>query len=215
MVEDTLHRYRVRYSKEPSLRFIGHLDLQRTWERTLRRANLPMAYTQGFHPHQRINLGAALPLGFSSECELIDIWLEEDAETNDLMSKIIRATPPGIDPHTVDEVALTSPSLQQRIQWAEYQVSLGSERYVGDVKAVVDDLLDLETVQRERRGKSYDLRPLIDGIEVGGTDGSVTLRMRLSAGQKGTGRPDEVLKALGFKPERAQITRTRLILSED
>jgi radical SAM-linked protein len=215
MTAETLHRFRVKYSKRPSLRFIGHLDLLRTWERTLRRANVSTAYTHGFHPHQRINLGVALPLGFSSECELIDLWLEEEVATSDLMSNITRALPPGIELHSIERVELDSPTLQQRIQWAEYQVSLGSERALGAVKADVDDLLDLGTIQRERRGKSYDLRPLIESIDVSGINESVTIRMRLSASQEGTGRPDEVLKALGFEPEKAQIARTRLILAEE
>lgn len=215
MTQETLHRFRVRYSKRPSLRFIGHLDLLRTWEWTLRRANVSMAYTHGFHPHQRINLGVALPLGFSSECELIDLWLDEEVETSDLMSNITRALPPGIKLHSIERVELDSPTLQQRIQWAEYQVNLGTERPLGAVKAIVDDLLDLGTIQRERRGKSYDLRPLIDNIDIGEDDGSVTMRMRLAASQEGTGRPDEVLKALGFNSEQAQIIRTRLILAEE
>jgi radical SAM-linked protein len=174
-----------------------------------------MAYTQGFHPHQRINMGVALPLGFSSECELIDLWLEEEVEGSDLISNITGALPPGIELHSIERVELDSPSLQQMIQCAEYQVNLGSERPLDAVKANVGDLLDLGTIQRERRGKSYDLRPLIGSIDVSGINESVTIKMRLSASQEGTGRPDEVLKALGIEPEKVQITRTRLILVEE
>ena len=215
MVEPTTYRYRVTYSKGPSLRFIGHLDLLRTWERTLRRAKVPMAYTKGFHPHQRINMGVALPLGFSSECEILDLWMEEEVEASDLLSQIIEAIPPGIELHSIEKVASASPTLQKRIQLAEYEVGLGSDMSSGDVTAVVVDLLRQETIVRERRGKAYDLRPLIDSIEVGGVDRDITLRMRLAASQEGTGRPDEVLRALGIKPESAQIARTRLILSEE
>jgi radical SAM-linked protein len=215
MDKETLNRFRIIYSKKPLLRFIGHLDLLRTWERTLRRAQVPMAYTQGFHPHQRINLGVALPLGFSSECELIDLWLEGEVELNDLIREIGLATPPGIRLHSIEQIELGSPTLQQIIQRAEYQVRLGSEKPLGAVETMVDDLLDLGEIRRERRGKVYDLRPLIESIDVIEGDGSVLLRMRLSAGQEGTGRPDEVLRALGFEPEKAQIVRTRLILTEE
>ena len=64
------YRYRMVFSKMQPLRYIGHLDLMRAWEHTFRRANVPIAYTQGYHPHPRVNLGAALPLGFTSECEI-------------------------------------------------------------------------------------------------------------------------------------------------
>ena len=77
------------------MKFTGHLDLFRTWERTIREG-LPayFAYTQGFRPHPRLNLAAALPLGFTSDCELIDIWLEYDMELDQIKSALIHAAPP-------------------------------------------------------------------------------------------------------------------------
>jgi radical SAM-linked protein len=215
MPEDKLHRYRIRYSKGPLLRFIGHLDLLRTWERILRRAKVPIAYTQGFHPHPRINLGVALPLGFSSECELIDLWVEPEINSTELSSTIVDAKPPGIELHSVEEVDSSSPSLQLSIEYAEYQVAFEPGRPKEKVESSVEDLLAQTSHLRERRGKSYDLRPLINSITVSGNNGSITLKMRLSANQEGTGRPDEVLRALGFEPEKAQIIRTRLILTEE
>ena len=214
MPEDKLHRYRIRYSKGPLLRFIGHLDLLRTWERTLRRAKVPIAYTQGFHPHPRINLGVALPLGFSSECELIDLWVETEISPTVLCSTITEALPPGLEPHSIDEVDLSSPSLQLSIEWAEYQVAFEPGLPKENVESGVEDLLSQVSHLRERRGKSYDLRPLVNSITVSGNNVSITLRMRLSASQEGTGRPDEVLRALGFEPEKAKIIRTSLILTE-
>jgi radical SAM-linked protein len=214
MVEDTLNRFRIRYSKTQLLRFIGHLDMLRTWERTLRRAQIPMAYSQGFHPHQRINLGIALPLGFSSDCELIDLWLKEEVGMDELLPAIAKAIPPGIKLHNIERVDLSSPSLQQEIQYAEYRVRLGPDRSSQVVREAVSDLLNQVTVKRERRGKTYDIRPLIESIEVAEGDDGVELQMRLSANQKGTGRPDEVLRALGYEPEQAQIARTRLFMKE-
>lgn len=213
MRDETLYRYRARYSKEPEIRFIGHLDLMRTWERTLRRAQIPVAYTEGFHPHQRINLGAALPLSFSSNCELIDFWLLEEFQTDDLSTKIINSLPPGITLHSMELVELEAPSLQKAIRGAEYQVELEATASPGDLVGVVEDLLSQGSIQRERRGKTYDLRPLIEGVQVNGEKGSPRLTMRLSAMEDGTGRPDEVLRALGLEPERARIERTRLILA--
>jgi radical SAM-linked protein len=215
MPDTTLYRYRAHYSKEPELRFISHLDLMRTWERTLRRAQIPVAYTEGFHPHQRINLGAALPLGFSSKCELIDIWLQEELQSEDLLTKIVKSLPPGIRLHTVEKVKLGAASLQKAVRWAEYLVKLQTQASAHDLKTAIEGLLSQDSIRRERRGKVYDLRPLIDNLHLSAENGTPTLTMRLSAVENGTGRPDEVVKALGFEPERSQIERTRLILVDD
>lgn len=214
MVEAQLHRFRIKYTKKPSLRFIGHLDMLRTWERSLRRARIPMAYSQGFHPHQRINMGLALPLGFSSDCEMIDLWLEEDIGVQELRSGISNSLPPGIDLLSIEKTELNSPSLQKLIKMAEYAVTIDEERTGTEVMSAVERLLSQTAFIQERRAKEYDLRPLIKSIEVDERDNGVILRMRLHASQEGTGRPDEVIKALGYKPEKAQIVRTRLILED-
>jgi hypothetical protein len=70
-------RIRLIFSKTGSLRYTGHLDLHTIWERTIRRAGLPLMYTQGFHPGPKIQLASALPLGFIGRCEIVDIWLDE------------------------------------------------------------------------------------------------------------------------------------------
>src|SRR5512136_271004 len=70
-------RLRITFSKNGALRYAGHLDLQTTWERTVRRAGLPLAYTHGFHPGPKIQIASALPLGFIGRAEIVDIWLDE------------------------------------------------------------------------------------------------------------------------------------------
>jgi len=215
MSPESPHRYRIRYAKGPSIRFIGHLDLLRTWERALRRAQIPMAYSQGFNPHPRINLGAALPLGYSSECELIDLWIENEIETTEIMSRISRSLPPGIALAAVDPIPAASPSLQKSIRWAEYLTILDQNTSVEEMKLKVNELLAQDTLQRMRRGKTYDLRPLLDSIEVSEMEGRATLKMTLCSSQQGTGRPDEVLDALGLDASLVRIQRKRLILSEE
>src|SRR3972149_7725894 len=78
MTEVEAARYRITFAITHAMRYVGHLDLLRAWERTLRRAELPLAYTQGFHPHPRIQIAAALPLGCTAAAELMDLWLEDD-----------------------------------------------------------------------------------------------------------------------------------------
>ena len=213
MDNPSLFRYRVRFSKTEAMRFTGNLDLYRTWERTLRRAGVPLAYSLGFSPHPKVNLGAALALGCSSEAELAEIWLEEDLTPPDLRSSLEKASPPGFRVTAVERIATTEPALQTLIRSAEYEVRLHAEAMPEDLTARVGALLGAPILTRERRGKAYDLRPLIEALEIVADDpGEGCLRMRLAAREGATGRPQEVLLALGMDPTLARIHRRRLML---
>jgi radical SAM-linked protein len=71
-------RIRISFSKFGAMQYVGHLDLHKSWERTFRRSGLPLEYSQGFHPQPHLNLACALPVGFTSQCELLDAWLEQE-----------------------------------------------------------------------------------------------------------------------------------------
>jgi len=207
-------RLRLTFRKMDGIRFTGTLDLQRSLERTIRRARLPLAYTQGFNPRPRLSLGAALPLGLTSDCELADIWLEEERDHGGILEDLRVASPPGLEFLDLTVVPDDEPSLQQQIVAAEYLAEIEPGLDLKGVKDRVESLLELKTVLRERRGKPYDLRPLVEDLEVVSSEPPRTaLHMRLSAREGATGRPDEVLLALGLDPSAVRIRRTRLILS--
>jgi radical SAM-linked protein len=107
-----------------------------------------MAYTQGFHPHQRINLGVALPLGFTSDCELIDLWMEKDRETDDLKAAIAKALPPGLILRSIVKVGLGLPSLQKVIKFADYRVSPGEKYSFNHAKQAVENLLGRKEIHQ-------------------------------------------------------------------
>jgi radical SAM-linked protein len=89
-------RIRITFIKQGALRYTGHLDLHRLWERAARRAGLPLAYSQGFHPQPKMNMAAALPLGFSSRCEVMDMRLERDMSLEDLPTRLNETLPSGL-----------------------------------------------------------------------------------------------------------------------
>jgi len=190
------------------MRFTGHLDLARAWGRWLRRAKLPVAYSKGFNPQPRMNLAAALPLGFSSECELMDVWLEESLPMDELLARLLPAAPPGLTIRAVKEVELKGPSLQSRLTAMEYHVRLDPRP---DLAERVAALLAAGALPRERRGKSYDLRPLVQDVWLEAEG----LGMRLAARPGGTGRPDQVLLELGLDPLALHIHRTQLDFAPD
>lgn len=205
-----LFRYRVTFAKGGGWRWVGHLDLQRGWLRLLRRAALPVALSAGYHPHPRLVFAATLPLGCFSREELLDVWLRELRAPEALLASLQRVAPPGIEIFDVTPIALEAPKLPTLVRTAVYKVELGPE-LAAQLRPRLVALLEATTLIRERRGRSYDLRPLIEQLELA-TDENV-LRMSLVAQPSATGRPDEVLRALDVDPALATITRQRLQLT--
>jgi radical SAM-linked protein len=206
------YRYRIQFEKSDQIRFISHLDLHRTWERTLRRAGLPVYHSQGFNPRPKINLSRALPLGQTSECELMDVWLKKKIEPRELLDRLQESAPPGLILSSAEEVALSESSLQSRITSAAYVVSLHELSDAGAIKSAIDRILQADQLPRIRRKKEYDLRPLIESLEIGSISAEgITLNMHLAAREGATGRPEEVLLEMGFNPEQARIHRTKIL----
>lgn len=164
-----------------------------------------------------MQLAAALPLGFSSECELADIWLKEELLPDEVKQRIVEKMAPGILVLSVQEVPLSAPSLQSSTSEASYTATLLEYTGAGDLQERVDELLrqtsHVRLLTRGRKNKSYDLRPLIIGLEVSAPEGQMpTIDMRLHLKPGRTGRPDEVLLALGLDPFDARVHRTQLHL---
>jgi radical SAM-linked protein len=201
-------RIQITFSKQGALRYTGHLDLHKLWERAARRAELPLAYSQGFHPQPKMSIAAALPLGFSSRCEVLDMRLERDVPLEGLRDTLQGTLPSGIQVMSVEQVDDRAPALQTQVVSAEYEVHLMEPVDGSDLKRKVDSVMEAESIIRTRRGKEYDLRPLIEKLEMP-SEGKID--MKLSAREGATGRPEEVLDELGIAFEETRIERTRLI----
>jgi radical SAM-linked protein len=210
-----MQRLRITFAKTAAMKYTGHLDLHKTWERVMRRARLPLAYSQGFHPQPRMQLAAALPLGFTSECEVADFWMESPQDPAEAQAALTAAAPPGIQIVRVTEAPLQSPALQTLVRSAEYLVHLGRAETPEEMDGRIAALLAAPALRRERRGKPYDLRPLIEALERVSLSGREdVLRMRLAAREGATGRPEEVVEALGWPAAEAAYHRQALILAD-
>lgn len=207
-------RIRLVFSKLEPMRYTGHLDLFSTWERTIRRAGLPLAYSQGFNPRPRLNLASALPLGFISSGEVMDIWLEDDLPLDMINNTIKGALPPGLGIIKINEVTTNEPSLQSQLASAEYKITFLNS--LTDLDVCIEEILAKDCILRERRGKSYDLRPLIISAQrlPDDEEGRNQLYLRLSAREGATGRPEEVLLAIGADPTFTRIERIGLIFQD-
>jgi radical SAM-linked protein len=193
MSEPTPMRVRVTYAKRGMLRYTGHLDLQRVWERTLRRSGLPIIFSQGFNPLPKLQLAGALPLGIESSCEVMDFWLGEQLDLLEIARRVKDALPPGMEVSDVTEVELRSPALETQLKSAEYRVTFKEAVDTAKLEKKVAELLNAKSLPRERRGKAYDLRPLVEGLRVE-PDGGLWMKLAVRPGA--TGRPEEVQSAL-------------------
>ena len=205
-------RIRLTFNKNEAMRYTGHLDLQRVWERLFRRARLPLAYSLGFHPQARLNIACALPLGFTSQCELLDAWLETPQPLEAVFNALVQAAPPGLEISRVEEITERQPALQTQVIAAEFTITLLD--LVPDLAERVANLTVSPHLPRVRRGKEYDLRPLIEAITLLSPDeeGQQRFHILLSAREAATGRPEEVLAVLDIPVVSTRIHRTALIL---
>lgn len=202
-------RARIYYSKGAALKFTSALDLQAIWQRSLRRAGLTVELSQGFHPQPKIQLPFPLPLGFTAQNEIIDIWFAQDYALDDVREKLAVSFPEGIKIQSIESIDGQKKSVASSAIYADFKVTVDTAAVnVTDLKVSLERLLERQTIMRERNDKQYDLRPLIFSIHIRKEmDGKCILDMRLSAHPSTTGRPDEVMKDLGVDLVNCEIER--------
>ena len=215
-------RLRITYRKDGPAKYVAHLDLMRTWERAIRRATLPLAYSQGFSPHARIAMAAPLPVGTTGEREQMDIVLTEGVDPLEATKHIAAALPDGLAIVELQEVGERLSSLQSAVRAAHYRVTFDADYLAAEaLRASVDDLMAAETLDwEEARGpnkkpRRYYLRAAVIALAVSddddGTQGARTLiEMHLALEDGRTGRPASVLAALGVEAEPLEVVRTSI-----
>src|SRR5271157_612658 len=163
-----MFRLRVRFCRGEELKFISHLDIIRLWVRAMRRARIPLEYTEGFSPHPRISLAVPLSVGVTAENELMDISITKVVSPHWFIDTVNRQLPDGLKVLEASPVGLNVPSLQSQVRFTQYQVKLKTDKSEEEIKIAIDHLLAMESLpwhhERDTGRKSYDLRTLIDDI---------------------------------------------------
>lgn len=213
----TRWRLRICYAKTGRPRFISHLDFVRLFERASRRAGLPLAFSEGFSPAPKISYGWPLQVGMSGLAEYVDVELTQRVPPEKVIESLSRGLPEGIEVRDARYVSPHGPSLMAEFNTGSYVAhcpALG--RGLEEWREAARRLLSrtrLEVV-RERGGatgggsgpragevkrKIVDVRPLIRRLEVREvtSNGRAVVFMELELGEKGCGRPDEVVALLG------------------
>lgn len=162
-----VQKLRLRYTKRGRLRFTSHRDIARAFERALRRAGAPMAYSQGFSPHPKISWVGAAPTGVASEAEYVEVQLVEQVDPESLRAALDQALPPGLD--VVDVVPAGPGTLTERIDASRWRVELPGVD-PGALREAVELLLAADSVEVERLTKDgkrvMDVRPAVVSAEV-------------------------------------------------
>ena len=212
-----MFRLRVRFSRGEELKFISHLDIIRLWVRALRRAGIPLEYTEGFSPHPRISLAVPLSVGVTADNELMDISMTKVVSPHWFVDTVNRQLPDGLKVLEATPISPNVPSLQSQVRFTQYQVAVKTDKSEEEIKTAIDNLLAMESLswhhERDTGRKSYDLRPLIDDIWlIECQPSSCLLGMRLRCDETGSGRPEQVALALGFTEYPESIKRMKLLL---
>ncbi|MBW4546106.1 MAG: TIGR03960 family B12-binding radical SAM protein [Symplocastrum torsivum CPER-KK1] len=124
--QEKVQRLRVWFGKHGEMALVSHLDLVRLYDRAVRRASLPIAYTGGFHPNPRIMIANALPLGATSDGEIVDFELSQAMDVEQFKERLASQLPEDIPVYQVEEVSLTAPAATQVLERAEYCITVAA-----------------------------------------------------------------------------------------
>jgi radical SAM-linked protein len=213
----SVQRFRVWFRKGERVRYISHLDVLRSWERSIRRAELPLSYSQGFTPHPKIAFASPLPLGFVSEAEIMDVTLDERVSADDFRTRLAAESSPDLALLSIEEIALTAPPPQAALLWADYSADVPNldPTEAGTKAREFMALKEFDwTEERKEKLRTYNLRPTVAALAAEPLDGGTRLTMRLQADQEMTARPEQILAAVFPGAEATLYCRRGLVVDE-
>lgn len=189
---------RLGFKKHGGIIFTSHLDLQRTMMRILARADLPLWFTQGFNPHAKLVFGLPLPLGCASECELMDIRLENDSVMScaEVLRRMQGATVPGLEFTACYPAAVKFADIAS----ADYTITLRLPGVGAVTEREIADMLAEPSIVTQKKTKSgiveADIAPLIRACNVRRDTGALQIDVRLAAGSVDNLSPELLVKVI-------------------
>ena len=165
-VQDMTIRVRMKFTKTGRIRFLSHLDFMTLFHRAVVRAQVPIAFSQGFNPHLKIAFGPALPVGMESETEYVDLEIDPFADLLHITSGLNSTLPEGVRILEAKVVAKKAPSLSGSISRYTYDVIVAAQ-YRDRIEERVQEFLSRTSVIVSKEGKQKDIRPCIESITAG------------------------------------------------
>ena len=199
-------KLRIRFTKVGRVRWTSHRDVARMWERALRRARVPLSYTEGFSPRPKLSFGLALPTGSESLAEYLDVSLDAPVAPAPLVGILGPLLPDGVDAVAAAVLPPGTASLQEDVSACRWEICVPDMDH-GALDRVVDRVLRAEvlSVTRERKGRvvTDDLRPSVLALFSGPKAGGALLVAELATRPRGV-RPAELAQVMGvtFGPVR-------------
>jgi radical SAM-linked protein len=188
-------RYRLRFRKKGNLCFIGHRDLLRAMERLLRRADLPVAKSQGFHPKPKVSYISALPLGFASDDEAMELVLDEDWAPETLLERMNAASVPGLEFWQATPLDDKAPKAQAAA--FEYEATVPESKREAASAKIAEFLAATSVEVVKSNGKTVDARPAVLEMSLDGE----TLRLKIAAQDGPEAGVREILSVLELDGE--------------
>lgn len=200
-------RLRIKFKKYGPVRFIGHLDLMRFFQKAIRRAQIDVAYTEGFSPHQVMAFAAPLGVGLTSNGEYMDIEVNSITSCQDIMERLNRASVYGIEVISVKILPDTAGNAMASVAAAAYTVRFREGRAPKvSIDTILPDFLARKQIlftRKTKKGlKEVDLR---QGIYRLRTDSSESVYMLVNASSGGNIKPIHVMEALLEQKEEAAL----------
>lgn len=195
-------RIRFEFSKDQEARFISHLDMIRVFERSVRRAGLPLTYSQGFNPHPKIAFGPALAIGTASDREYVDISFDNQIKVEEAVAGLGNRLPAGFGILRGTEVPQGAESLNALINRARYEIKCPLKREISseELQAICSELLAKEQIiisKRTKKGvRDRDIRRGIFYLECCKENSRAIILCELLLAPEGSVRPEDVVDVL-------------------
>lgn len=190
-----MERILIEFTKTGTARFISHLDTMRTLHRAFRRAELPIAYSQGFNPHPSISVAAPLSLGIGSIAEYADIELERAVGMDELISRLNGTLPDGIEIRKALKIEGKQPTSMSAVEGAKYSILLHHGITREEAERIIKAIMDSDEIKVMKKTKSgeklTDIRPYIKDINIREfSENAIMMECMLYSGSRGNLNPE-------------------------
>lgn len=215
-----MYKYAVKFSKTGTICYTSHLDIMRLFNRTIKRAGIKLAYSQGFNPHPKMVFAQPLSLGHTGLNEYIEIETTEDHEPGYIAEKLSELMPPGLDIKGCERMAEGRKTLAAMTVAAEYMIEIPlaksvdmSDEEIAEFYMSQDRIVTLKKQKKKKVPVEIDIKPMIRQLQVLQQNGLIVMDTVLDSGSISNLSPELLIKTfterLGIDTDRSEIDVTR------
>lgn len=209
-------KVRIKFTKEASVKYLGHLDIMRFFQRCFNRAGVRMIYSEGFNPHQKMSFALPLGLGIESRGEYLDCEIADGQNLSDVMEQMNQVSGDGFRILCIHELKESAQKAMAAVRYASYMIRFDPSVSKDLIKTAVEGLKEADTCfvvkKTKKKEQEVDIRPKIHEIKFEDN----VLFLLLTAGGENNVKAETVIKVLfdriGIDYHREKITIMRLDL---